>query len=84
MLLDSGIATVAAALGAGRAIRVTLRWALTYRLTGCRRWLPFPGLGGDRGAVPPALTLGQVLAIWVGVDLLPALALGWGRGWRPA
>lgn len=84
VLLDSGIATVAAALGAGRAIRVTLRRALTYRLTGVVAMAaPFLVWAVTGGAVPPALTLGQVLAIGVGVDLLPALALGVGpRGWR--
>ncbi len=77
VLLDNRLAAIAAAVELGRAARVNLRRVLTYRLTGVVAvTVPFLVWAATGDAVPLALGVLQVLALDVGVDLLPALALG--------
>lgn len=77
VLLDGGLAAAATAVELGRGARANLRRVLTYCLTGVvGTAAPFLAWALSGGAVPPALSLLQVLALTVGVDLVPVLALG--------
>src|SRR5690606_2265597 len=77
VLLDGGLAAAATAVELGRGARANLRRVLTYCLTGAvGTAAPFLAWALSGGAVPPALSLLQVLALTVGVDLVPVLALG--------
>lgn len=78
VLLDDNFATLAAAIEEGRAVYENLRKFLTYILTSnipeVVPYLAFVMLG-----VPLPLTVIQILAVDLGTDLLPALALGMER-----
>jgi calcium-translocating P-type ATPase len=78
VLLDDNFATIAAAIEEGRAVYENLRKFLTYILTSnipeVVPYLAFVLLG-----VPLPLTVIQILAVDLGTDLLPALALGMER-----
>ncbi|HET6967754.1 MAG TPA: cation-transporting P-type ATPase, partial [Ornithinibacter sp.] len=77
VLLDDHFATIVGAIELGRATYANIRRFLTYHLTdNVAELAPFLVWALSAGAVPPALTVLQVLALDIGTDLLPALALG--------
>lgn len=77
VLLDDHFATIVTAVEYGRATFANIRRFLTYHLTdNVAELAPFLLWGLTAGAVPPALSVLQILAIDIGTDLLPALALG--------
>jgi magnesium-transporting ATPase (P-type) len=77
VLLDDHFATIVGAVELGRATFANIRRFLTYHLTdNVAELAPFLVWALTAGAVPPALTVLQVLALDIGTDLLPALALG--------
>ena len=77
VLLDDHFATIVGAIELGRATYANIRRFLTYHLTdNVAELAPFLVWALSAGSVPPALTVLQVLALDIGTDLLPALALG--------
>ena len=77
MLLDDHFATIVAAVEQGRATFANIRRFLTYHLTdNVAELAPFVVWALTGGRVPLALGVLQVLALDIGTDLLPALALG--------
>jgi magnesium-transporting ATPase (P-type) len=77
VLLDDDFVTIVAAVEQGRATFANIRRFLTYHLTdNVAELTPFVvwALSGDR--FPLAIGVLQVLALDVGTDILPALALG--------
>jgi magnesium-transporting ATPase (P-type) len=77
VLLDDHFATIVTAVELGRATYANIRRFLTYHLTdNVAELTPFVIWVLSGGAVPLALTVLQVLALDIGTDLLPALALG--------
>jgi calcium-translocating P-type ATPase len=75
VLLDDNFASIVAAVEEGRAVYANLRKSLTYILTHNVPEL-VPYLAFVLFRVPPALTVPQILAVDLGTDILPALALG--------
>ncbi|ANX03724.1 HAD-IC family P-type ATPase [Immundisolibacter cernigliae] len=75
ILADDNFASIVAAVREGRAVYDNIRKFLTYILTSnvpeIVPYLAFVLLG-----VPLALTVPQILAVDLGTDILPALALG--------
>jgi magnesium-transporting ATPase (P-type) len=66
-----------AAVELGRATFANIRKFLTYHLTdNVAELAPFVVWGVTAGHIPLALTVLQILALDIGTDLLPALALG--------
>jgi calcium-translocating P-type ATPase len=77
VLLDDHFATIVAAIELGRATHANVRRFLTYHLTdNVAELTPFAVWALSGGTIPLALTVLQVLALDIGTDLLPALALG--------
>ena len=77
VLLDDHFATIVGAVELGRATYANIRRFLTYHLTdNVAELAPFLVWALSAGAFPLALTVLQVLALDIGTDLLPALALG--------
>ncbi|MFI9489251.1 cation-translocating P-type ATPase [Promicromonospora sp. NPDC052451] len=77
VLLDDDFATIVAAVELGRATFANIRKFLTYHLTdNVAELTPFLVWALSGGSVPLALTVLQILALDIGTDLLPALALG--------
>ncbi|MHA6794278.1 cation-translocating P-type ATPase [Pseudonocardia bannensis] len=77
VLLDDHFATIVTAVRYGRATFANIRRFLTYHLTdNVAEVAPFLLWALSGGGVPPALGVLQVLALDIGTDLLPALALG--------
>jgi magnesium-transporting ATPase (P-type) len=77
VLLDDHFATIVTAVAYGRATFANIRRFLTYHLTdNVAELAPFLLWGLTGGGVPLALGVLQVLALDIGTDLLPALALG--------
>jgi calcium-translocating P-type ATPase len=77
VLLDDRFETIVAAIRLGRATFTNIRRFLTYHLTdNVAELTPFAVWGLSGGQIPLALTVLQVLALDIGTDLLPALALG--------
>jgi magnesium-transporting ATPase (P-type) len=77
VLLDDRFATIVGAVALGRATYANVRRFLTYHLTdNVAELTPFVVWALSAGRVPLALTVLQVLALDIGTDLLPALALG--------
>jgi magnesium-transporting ATPase (P-type) len=77
VLLDDHFATIVAAVELGRATFANIRRFLTYHLTdNVAELTPFVVWALSGGSIPLALTVLQVLALDIGTDLLPALALG--------
>jgi sodium/potassium-transporting ATPase subunit alpha len=75
VLLDDNFATIVAAIEEGRAVFDNVRKFLTYILTSnIPELVPF--LAFVLIKFPLALTVIQILAVDLGTDLLPALALG--------
>ncbi len=75
VLLDDNFATIVAAIEEGRAVYDNLRKFLTYILTHNVAEL-VPYLAFALFHIPLPLTVIQILAIDLGTDTLPALALG--------
>nr|WP_216077779.1 cation-transporting P-type ATPase [Isoptericola sediminis] len=77
ILLDDNFATIVDAVELGRSTFSNIRKFLTYHLTdNVAELTPFLVWAVSAGQVPLALTVLQVLALDIGADLLPALALG--------
>lgn len=75
ILLDDNFAGIVGAIEEGRAIFSNVRKFLTYVLTSnVPEFVPY--LGFALFKLPLALTILQILAVDLGTDLLPALALG--------
>lgn len=77
VLLDDDFATIMAAVEQGRATYANIRRFLTYHLTdNVAELTPFVIWALSGGHFPLALGVLQILALDIGTDLLPALALG--------
>lgn len=77
VLLDDHFATIVNAIELGRATYANIRRFLTFHLTdNVAELAPFALWALSGGAVPPAIGVLQVLALDIGTDMLPALALG--------
>jgi magnesium-transporting ATPase (P-type) len=77
VLLDDRFESIVAAVRLGRATFANIRRFLTYHLTdNVAELTPFVLWALSGGQIPLALTVLQVLALDIGTDLLPALALG--------
>ncbi|MDO5864498.1 MULTISPECIES: cation-transporting P-type ATPase [Paenarthrobacter] len=77
VLLDDHFATIVAAIEQGRATYANIHRFLTYHLTdNVAELAPFVIWALSGGQFPLALGVLQILALDIGTDLLPALALG--------
>jgi magnesium-transporting ATPase (P-type) len=77
VLLDDHFGSIVAAVELGRSTFANIRKFLTYHLTdNVAELTPFVLWALSGGSIPLALTVLQVLALDIGTDLLPALALG--------
>jgi len=77
VLLDDHFATMVAAIELGRATFRNIRRFLTYHLTdNVAELAPFAVWALSGGRFPLAISVLQVLALDIGTDMLPALALG--------
>lgn len=77
VLLDDDFATIIVAVEQGRATYTNIRRFLTYHLTSnVSELAPFVIWILSGGSFPLALGVLQILALDIGTDLLPALALG--------
>ena len=77
VLLDDDFATIVAAIEQGRSTFTNIRRFLTYHLTdNVAELTPFVVWALSGGQFPLAIGVLQVLALDIGTDLLPALALG--------
>jgi magnesium-transporting ATPase (P-type) len=77
VLLDDNFLTIVAAVEEGRATFSNIRRFLTYHLTdNVAELTPFVVWALSGGSFPLALGVLQILALDIGTDLLPALALG--------
>jgi hypothetical protein len=77
VLLDDHFATIVTAVLHGRATFANIRHFLTYHLTdNVAELTPFLVWALSGGRIPLALTVLQVLALDIGTDTLPAVALG--------
>jgi sodium/potassium-transporting ATPase subunit alpha len=75
ILLDDNFATIVNAMEEGRAVFANIRKFATYVLvSNVPEVVPFLGYGFL--GLPLALTIPQVLAVDLGTDMLPAIALG--------
>lgn len=75
VLTDDNFATIVSAIEQGRAIYQNIRKFLTYILaSNVPEVVPFLAMVGLK--IPPALTILQILAVDLGTDMVPALALG--------
>lgn len=77
VLLDDHFATIVGAVELGRATFTNIRRSLTYHLTdNVAELTPFAAWALTGGQLPLAIGVLQVLALDIGTDMLPALALG--------
>lgn len=77
ILTDDNFATIVYAIEEGRAVYANIRKFVTYIFTSnVPEAVPFMLFALSGGRIPLALTVMQVLAIDLGTDMLPALALG--------
>jgi magnesium-transporting ATPase (P-type) len=77
VLLDDNFASIVAAVEEGRAVYDNIRRFAGYHFcSNVGELLPFVAWGVSGGAIPLPLTVMQVLAIDLGTDMLPAIALG--------
>ncbi|MGE5695611.1 MAG: cation-translocating P-type ATPase [Candidatus Sericytochromatia bacterium] len=77
VLLDDDFSTIVAAVEQGRSTFANIRRFLTYHLTdNVAELAPFVVWALSGGAFPLAIGVLQVLALDIGTDVLPALALG--------
>jgi len=75
ILTNDNFGSIAAAIEEGRAIYDNIRKFITYIFSSNVSEL-LPALLTAAVGIPPALTIRQILAIDMGTDILPALALG--------
>ncbi|MGZ4409210.1 MAG: cation-translocating P-type ATPase [Gaiellaceae bacterium] len=77
ILLDDNFASVVAAVEEGRAVYDNIRRFAGYHFcSNVGELIPFLVWGVTGGAIPLPLVVMQVLAIDLGTDMLPAIALG--------
>ncbi len=77
VLLDDDFATIVAAVEQGRSTFSNIRRFLTYHLTdNVAELAPFLVWALSGGRIPLAIGVLQILALDIGTDILPALALG--------
>ena len=77
VLLDDDFATIVAAVEQGRSTYSNIRRFLTYHLTdNVAELTPFLAWALSGGRFPLAIGVLQILALDIGTDVLPALALG--------
>jgi len=77
VLLDDNFASIVAAVEEGRAVYDNIRRFAAYHFSSnVGELIPFVAWGASGGAIPLPLTVMQVLAIDLGTDMLPAIALG--------
>ncbi|WP_203663876.1 cation-translocating P-type ATPase [Actinocatenispora rupis] len=77
VLTDDDFGTIVAAVAAGRRVYDNIRKFIVYIFThAVPEVVPFLVFALSGGAVPLGLTVLQILAIDLGTDILPALALG--------
>ncbi len=77
VLLDDHFSTIVGAVELGRATTANIRRFLTYHLTdNVAELTPFVAWALTGGSFPLAIGVLQVLALDIGTDVLPALALG--------
>ena len=77
ILLDDNFATIVRAIELGRATFANIRRFLTYHLTdNVAELAPFVVWAMTGGTFPLAIGVLQVLALDIGTDIFPALALG--------
>jgi P-type Ca2+ transporter type 2C len=77
ILTDDNFATIVHAIEEGRAVYSNIRKFVTYIFTSnMPEAIPFMLFALSGGRIPLALTVMQVLAIDLGTDMVPALALG--------
>ncbi len=77
ILTDDNFATIVHAIEEGRAVYANIRRFVTYIFTSnVPEAVPFVLFALSGGRIPLPLTVMQVLAIDLGTDMLPALALG--------
>ena len=77
VLLDDNFASIAAAVEEGRAVYDNIRRFAQYHFSSnVAELMAFLAWGLSGGAIPLPLVVMQVLAIDLGTDLLPAIALG--------
>jgi magnesium-transporting ATPase (P-type) len=77
ILLDDNFSSIVAAVEEGRAVFDNIRRFTAYHFcSNVGELIPFLVWGLTLGAVPLPLTVMQVLAIDLGTDMLPAVALG--------
>jgi sodium/potassium-transporting ATPase subunit alpha len=75
ILLDDNFSTIVNAIEEGRAVYANIRKFVTYVLAGnVPEVVPYLGYG--LFGIPLALTIPQVLAVDLGTDMVPAIALG--------
>lgn len=75
VLTDDNFATIVSAVEQGRAIYQNIRKFMTYILaSNIPEIMPFLAMVVFK--IPPALTILQILAVDLGTDMVPALALG--------
>lgn len=75
VLTDDNFATIVQAIEQGRAIYRNIRKFMTYILaSNVPEIVPFLAMVAFK--IPPALTILQILAVDLGTDMVPALALG--------
>jgi magnesium-transporting ATPase (P-type) len=83
VLLDDNFTTIVAAVEEGRAVFDNIRRFTAYHFcSNVGELVPFLVWGISLGAVPLPLVVMQVLAIDLGTDLIPAIALGTERAER--
>lgn len=77
VLTDDSFASIVWAIEEGRAVYANLRRFVSYIFTSnTPEAVPFLLFALSQGSIPLALTIMQILAIDLGTDMLPALALG--------
>jgi Ca2+-transporting ATPase len=77
VLLDDNFSSIVAAVEEGRAVYDNIRRFAAYHFcSNVGELVPFLAWGVAGGAIPLPLTVMQVLAIDLGTDMLPAIALG--------
>jgi magnesium-transporting ATPase (P-type) len=77
ILLDDNFVTIIGAIELGRSTFANIRRFLTYHLTdNVAELAPFAAWALTGGGFPLAIGVLQVLALDIGTDMLPALALG--------
>ena len=77
VLLDDNFASIVSAVEEGRAVYDNIRRFAAYHFSSnVGELVPFLAWGIAGGAIPLPLTVMQVLAIDLGTDMLPAIALG--------